>query len=191
MIVAVAPAAVVSMSDAKECLDVKGSSSRYHVAASTLCESFSKNILSLNCIDQLLGQQPSSANDSRPPLGSVPFWRLTAPVRFGSACLPCAACRSSVWHGEGHSLEAMDALTSLRWCCPDTGAEASSFGDLVRLVRLSCGVSQTTLGARLGVSQPVVSKWESGRCAPHSETVSRVAEALGVSFLMASERVPS
>ena len=83
----------------------------------------------------------------------------------------------------------MDGLASqVRWCCPDTGTESTTFAELVRIVRLSRGVSQTALAARLEVSQPVVSRWESGRCAPQPETVSRIASALGVSFTMSAQQ---
>jgi len=79
----------------------------------------------------------------------------------------------------------------MRWLCPDVDAEAGSFGELVRCVRLAHGLSQGALAARVGVSQPVVSKWESGRCAPLPVTVSRVADALGVTFMMASVQAAS
>lgn len=72
------------------------------------------------------------------------------------------------------------------WRCPTTGAEAATFGELVRLVRLVQGVSQTALAARIGVTQPVVSKWEKGTSAPQEETVRRVADALGVAFIMSA-----
>ncbi len=74
----------------------------------------------------------------------------------------------------------------MRWFCPDTGVEAGSFGELVRCVRLAQGLSQGALATRVGVSQPVISKWESGRCDPLPVTVSRVADALGVTFTMSS-----
>lgn len=82
-------------------------------------------------------------------------------------------------------------MSRVRWCCPDTGAESDTFGELVRVVRLSRGISQTALASRLKVSQPVVSRWESGRCNPHPETVSRIGASLGVTFTMSAERASS
>ncbi len=75
-------------------------------------------------------------------------------------------------------------VRDVRWLCPDVAADAGSFGELIRCVRLAYGLSQGALATRVGVSQPVVSKWESGRCAPLPVTVSRVADALGVTFTM-------
>lgn len=105
--------------------------------------------------------------------------------RFG------AACRFRPVRSKPHSLRAMNPASQVRWRCPDTGAESDTFGELVRVVRMSRGVSQTALATRLGVSQPVVSKWESGRCRPQPETVSRIAAALEVSFTMSAQRIAS
>lgn len=103
-----------------------------------------------------------------------------------------AACRYPRCGDVDHSLRAMsESVSQVRWRCPDTGAESDNFGELVRVVRRSRGVSQTALASRLTVSQPVVSKWESGRCEPLPETVSRIAAALGVSFTMSAQRVAS
>ena len=79
----------------------------------------------------------------------------------------------------------------MRWFCSDVAEEANSFGELVRRVRLAHGLSQGVLAARLGVSQPVVSKWESGRCAPLPVTVGRIADAFGVTFTMSSVQAAS
>lgn len=84
-----------------------------------------------------------------------------------------------------------ESASRVRWYCPDTGTEADTFAELVRIVRISRGVSQTALAARLEVSQPVVSKWESGKCGPQPETVSKVSAALGVTFTMSAQRVAS
>lgn len=43
---------------------------------------------------------------------------------------------------------------------------------------LVCGYTQQELADRLGVSQPLVSKWFSGRVIPRPETIYRLCEVL-------------
>lgn len=69
-------------------------------------------------------------------------------------------------------------------------------GDLRDLARARPGAGQPSprgagITPSVGVSQPVVSKWESGRCAPLPVTVKRVADALGVTFTMSSVQAVS
>ncbi len=79
----------------------------------------------------------------------------------------------------------------MRWQCPETAETAESFGDLVRILRQGKGVTQPELARRVGVSQPVVSKWERGRSTPQQVTVQRVAKALGVSIVMSAAQEAS
>jgi ribosome-binding protein aMBF1 (putative translation factor) len=53
-----------------------------------------------------------------------------------------------------------------------------------RLVRyrVEHGLSQTDLGAKLGVSQPYIAKLESGDRAPSLSTLARLAQRLGLEF---------
>ena len=52
----------------------------------------------------------------------------------------------------------------------------------VRQVRESAGMTQAELARRLGVSQPNVARWESGRVDLRIHTLQRIAEALGVNL---------
>ena len=52
----------------------------------------------------------------------------------------------------------------------------------IRQVREVQGVSQRELARRLGVSQPVVARWEAGRDSPRLDTLQRIAEALEVNL---------
>jgi transcriptional regulator with XRE-family HTH domain len=54
-------------------------------------------------------------------------------------------------------------------------------GALVRRQRKAAGLDQTELGARSGLGQSAISKIESARVTPTSETLTRVADALGLS----------
>ena len=50
---------------------------------------------------------------------------------------------------------------------------------LVKEARLRAGLTQRELAARLGTSQPVVARWESGAARPSFETVRRALHACG------------
>lgn len=48
-----------------------------------------------------------------------------------------------------------------------------------KLARIAAGYSQRTLAVRLGVSEHIVSKWETGRLTPDAAMRNRVAVELG------------
>lgn len=69
----------------------------------------------------------------------------------------------------------------------------SVFGNRVRELRTRLRLNQTDFGARIGVSQQVIHKWEAGRTRPDPETVSRVASEYGVTtdWLLGTVDVPN
>jgi transcriptional regulator with XRE-family HTH domain len=50
-------------------------------------------------------------------------------------------------------------------------------GHLVRSAREAAGLSQAELAARIGTTQPVVSRWERGHDEPRLSTLARIARA--------------
>jgi ribosome-binding protein aMBF1 (putative translation factor) len=69
----------------------------------------------------------------------------------------------------------------------------AQFEDLARLVikhRLALGISQKQLARRVGTSHSAISRLESGRHKTSVETLQRVAEALGVRFVLGFETGP-
>jgi transcriptional regulator with XRE-family HTH domain len=56
------------------------------------------------------------------------------------------------------------------------------FAEIVRRRREHYGVTQGALAARLGISQPAISKLERGATPIGEDTMARIAEALGVSL---------
>jgi transcriptional regulator with XRE-family HTH domain len=55
----------------------------------------------------------------------------------------------------------------------------SAGGALIREARLRAGISQRELAGRLGTSQSLVARWESGRVAPSFDAVLRSIRACG------------
>lgn len=53
-------------------------------------------------------------------------------------------------------------------------------GLLVKEARLRAGLTQRQLAQRLGTSQSVVARWETGRTAPAFDVVSRAVRACGL-----------
>ena len=47
---------------------------------------------------------------------------------------------------------------------------------------LVTNLSQVELASKLGVSQPLISKWFSGKVIPRPETIKRLAKATGTSY---------
>jgi len=41
-------------------------------------------------------------------------------------------------------------------------------------------LTQMEIAAKIGVAQPLVSRWFSGKCMPRPETIKRIAEALNI-----------
>lgn len=56
----------------------------------------------------------------------------------------------------------------------------ASVGERVRTARRAAGLTQAALGQRIGVDQAVISRLERGRHRPRFDTLSRVAEGLGL-----------
>ena len=50
--------------------------------------------------------------------------------------------------------------------------------NIIRTARLKAGMTQTQLGARLGVGKAAVSAWENWREVPSTQRLSRLARAL-------------
>ena len=61
---------------------------------------------------------------------------------------------------------------------PERGDPA--LGLRLRELRLERGMTMAALAERIGVTQPAISQWESGRERPGRETLQRLAGALGV-----------
>lgn len=54
-----------------------------------------------------------------------------------------------------------------------------SFGSRLKQARLSEGISQSELAAKLSVSQPLISNWELGNFAPNSEMIAEIEKIFG------------
>lgn len=63
-------------------------------------------------------------------------------------------------------------------------------GPLIRRARLAAGLTQTELGRRAGITQSVVSAYESGRREPALSTLARLVEATGSQLVMSLEARP-
>lgn len=66
------------------------------------------------------------------------------------------------------------------WLIFVMGDFMSVFAERVRELRGRLRLNQTDFGAKIGVSQQVIHKWEAGRTKPDPETVSRLAAAYAV-----------
>lgn len=62
---------------------------------------------------------------------------------------------------------------------PTMNSEMPTLPQQLRKIRKARGLSQYALAHLLGVKQPVVARWESGRCQLLLSTVERYAEAVG------------
>ena len=49
-------------------------------------------------------------------------------------------------------------------------------------VRREKGITQAQLAERLGIKQPMIARWETGKRKPKIETLMRIAKALGVQW---------
>jgi transcriptional regulator with XRE-family HTH domain len=58
--------------------------------------------------------------------------------------------------------------------------ELAAFGRHLRRVRLSGGVRQADLAARMGLTQSMVAHWETGRVAPSLSQVVQITHHLGI-----------
>jgi transcriptional regulator with XRE-family HTH domain len=57
-------------------------------------------------------------------------------------------------------------------------------GRIIREARLRAGLTQHALARRLGTSQSVVARWETGRRAPTMETVVRAVRSSGLDLIV-------
>lgn len=55
---------------------------------------------------------------------------------------------------------------------------------MIRAARHRAGITQKELARRLGTTQSVVARWESGRVSPTVETLSRVVRACGLDLVI-------
>jgi transcriptional regulator with XRE-family HTH domain len=55
-------------------------------------------------------------------------------------------------------------------------------GSIVREARRMAGLTQARLARRLGTTQSVVARWESGRVSPTLETLTRIVQACGLTL---------
>ena len=55
------------------------------------------------------------------------------------------------------------------------------WNERIAVARKAAGLTQETLGEKLGVSRQAVSKWESGQAVPDLDTVAKLCLALGFS----------
>jgi transcriptional regulator with XRE-family HTH domain len=76
---------------------------------------------------------------------------------------------------------------------PSEQQRLAQFEELARLVikhRAVLGISQKELARRIGTSHSAISRLESGRHKTSVETLQRVAEALGLRFVLGFESGP-
>ena len=57
-----------------------------------------------------------------------------------------------------------------------------SFGSYIRELREKKGLSQSELGAKLGVTNKAVSRWENGGAHPSAELMLPLAQVLGITI---------
>lgn len=55
---------------------------------------------------------------------------------------------------------------------------------MIRAARHRAGITQKELARRLGTTQSVVARWESGRVSPSVETLSRVVRSCGLNLVI-------
>jgi len=55
-----------------------------------------------------------------------------------------------------------------------------SFGEKLRQLRASAGLSQRALGERLGLTYAAIQRWEAGQAKPRADRLREIASALGV-----------
>lgn len=52
----------------------------------------------------------------------------------------------------------------------------------IAAARLAAGLTQAQLGEKVGLPQNVISRWERGVCIPKSDSLFKIAKALGCSM---------
>lgn len=62
--------------------------------------------------------------------------------------------------------------------------EAFEVAERVRNARANLGITQTELAVRIGSTQPAVARLEAGGVSPSLDTLSRIADALGLELVV-------
>jgi ribosome-binding protein aMBF1 (putative translation factor) len=62
--------------------------------------------------------------------------------------------------------------------------EAFALAERVRAAREKLGITQAELAARIGSTQPAVARLEAGGVSPSLDTLSRIADALGLELVV-------
>ena len=57
-----------------------------------------------------------------------------------------------------------------------------SFGQRLKYLRTSLGITQEELALKIGIQKQHISRYENDRCEPNIRTAKRIADALGVSL---------
>lgn len=95
------------------------------------------------------------------------------------------ACRCGRTAGAAHSIRAVpdDPLEAATrpWECPGNQRDVASF---IRRARETCGLTQRQLAERLGSTQSVVARWETGDHEITMKALTRIADALEVEILV-------
>lgn len=95
------------------------------------------------------------------------------------ACRYCPAARAT------HSIRAVPVASNdavvCPWECRATQREVAAF---IRRAREACGLTQHQLAQRLGSTQPVVARWETGNHEITMRALARIADALGVQLVV-------
>ncbi len=112
------------------------------------------------------------------------FVDRAGPGRVLTDSTPCVRrrCVAPREGPSGHSVSAMNQGRGGRrlcWACPgsvETG-EGTDFGQLIRELRVSSGMSQRELGERIGTTQSAIARLETGDAQPKLGTLQKLAEA--------------
>lgn len=117
----------------------------------------------------------SATLDAFPAPGLSNHSRSLAPSLFVRL-----ACHASNELPCGHTLDDMSARpATLSGGQADGRPSPGSVGEQVRQLRVSAGLTQRQLAARIGSTQPAVAHLEAGRRTPTLATLQRLARALG------------
>ncbi|MBD2752624.1 helix-turn-helix domain-containing protein [Spirosoma validum] len=65
---------------------------------------------------------------------------------------------------------------------------AEQVGELIKQTRKEKGLTQKELGEKIGVSESMINKYESGKQNPTIATLSKIIEALGVRLKISVEK---